>query len=103
MNNQNVIINVKIDTDYYRPSKRGGVARKAASSPETWNWPDKYFTTGYEIRDLKNEYENINNGLINKLKYIHRLKEITIKINQNEKYRISIDRSFERFKNKTIN
>ena len=103
MDNQKSIINVKIDTAYYRSSKRGGVTRRCASSPETWNCPDKYYTTGYEIRDLKKEYEILNNDLINRLKNNHRLKEIKAIIKQNEKYIRSIDRSFERFNKKYRN
>ena len=77
--------------EHYRPSKRGGVARRGASSPESWNYPDKYYTTNYEIRDLKKEYEQIND------KRNERSKEIIIKIKQNEKYIKSIDRSYESF------
>ena len=86
--------------EHYRPSKRGGVARKCASSPESWNYPDKYYTTNYEIRDLKKEYDQTND------KSNERSKEIIIKIKQNEKYIKSIDRSYESFikrKNKRNN
>ena len=86
--------------EHYRPSKRGGVTRKCASSLESWNYPHKYYTTNYEIRDLKKEYDQTND------KSNERSKEIIIKIKQNEKYIKSIDRSYESFikrKNKRNN
>lgn len=94
-NNQNIITIVKVDTDHYRPSRRGGVARKCASSPESWNYPDKYFTTHYNTSDLKKEYDEIKKDINNP-----RLKEIEIKIKENDKYIKSIDRSRERYINK---
>ena len=86
----------------YNPRR---LRHRGASSPESWNWPDKYYTTTYEINDLKKEYEELRSKIIldnkNGLKYNFkegkRQNDIEHKIRDNYKYQNSIDRLHNNF------